>query len=278
MARSIGTTDGDNLTGTADPDQMFGLSGDDTLFGLGNDDYLAGFEGNDDLFGGDQDDVLDGGPGNDDMSGDKGDDFYYFDSIGDTVKNESGGTDTIITSITLPNLTTNGLKNVENVILDGTQNINAIGNGLANNIQGNPGSNNLSGGANNDVLTGGLGQDTLNGGDGADTFTYIEIADSLPGPGQRDVINGFRTDLGNEIIDLSAIDADANAAGNQNFAPNLIVLTAGAAPGIGQVGFEQDVAAGITIVRANIDDGGSGIDFELQLTGVQNLTNGDFLF
>ena len=74
------------------------------------------------------------------------------------------------------------------------------------------GADTLIGGRGDDVLVGGGGADVLTGGHGADRFVYTSLGDSAPGA--RDVI----TDLENkDVIDLSAIDADINLAGDQAF-------------------------------------------------------------
>jgi Ca2+-binding RTX toxin-like protein len=104
---------------------------------------------------------LDGGAGNDTLAGGAGDDTYIVDSTLDVVQEASGagtGTDTVRTSVSLLLA-----DNVENLLLLGSANLNANGNGLANVLTGNTGANNF---------TGGLGNDTILGGGGFDTVTY----------------------------------------------------------------------------------------------------------
>ncbi|HEX9932986.1 MAG TPA: M10 family metallopeptidase C-terminal domain-containing protein [Allosphingosinicella sp.] len=72
----------------------------------------------------------------------------------------------------------------------------------------------LRGGAGDDVIEGGGLGDAIFGGNGKDVFVYRNASDSVGNA--RDVIHGFH--FGNDKIDLSLIDADANAAGNQAFA------------------------------------------------------------
>lgn len=106
--------------------------------------------------------VLNGLAGADTMQGGLGNDSYFVDNVGDVVIENAGqGTDWLYTSVTkaLP-------KNVENLWLLGTDNINGSGNALANIIQGNSGNN---------VIDGRLGADTMYGGLGNDTF-YVENA------------------------------------------------------------------------------------------------------
>jgi Ca2+-binding RTX toxin-like protein len=70
----------------------------------------------------------------------------------------------------------------------------------------------LDGGSGADTLLGGRAGDTLTGGGGADTFIYLSTEDSQAF--DRDEI----TDLANQdVIDLSAIDADVTVEGDQAF-------------------------------------------------------------
>jgi Tol biopolymer transport system component len=76
------------------------------------------------------------------------------------------------------------------------------------------GADTISGGNGKDVIVGGPGPDVLRGGKGADTFVYLSLADSRPG--KNDAILDFNATQG-DIIDLSAIDANAMKNGNQAF-------------------------------------------------------------
>lgn len=121
--------------------------------------------------------IIDGKGGADRMTGGAGNDIYYVDSTGDrTIEEAGGGTDVVYASITHTLA-----ANMERVILTGTGNVHATGNGIANIITGNAGANRLSGlegadtlsgGAGNDQLFGGAGNDRLYGGAGADKFFF----------------------------------------------------------------------------------------------------------
>ena len=100
--------------------------------------------------------VLNGGAGNDTMSGGAGDDSYVVDASGDVVvEGLNSGIDTVTSSISYALSV-----NVENLVLTGTDAINATGNNLANSLTGNAGANMIDGGAGNDTMAGGLGDDT----------------------------------------------------------------------------------------------------------------------
>lgn len=158
---------------------------------------LSGGAGNDTLDGGAGNDTLDGGTGNDSLIGGIGDDAYIVDSSGDEVIESSGaGLDTVRSSLSW----TLG-ANLENLILNGTGNINGTGNDAANLLIGNAANNTLLGQGGNDRIIGGPGIDRLTGGAGADVFEFA-AGDALIGPG----INAFETitdfEAGIDIIDL----------------------------------------------------------------------------
>ena len=71
----------------------------------------------------------------------------------------------------------------------------------------------LIGGGGGDLIVGGGGADGLTGGAGADTFRYDSASDSVTG--REDLIAGFQGGL--DKVDLSRIDANANAGGDQAF-------------------------------------------------------------
>ena len=103
--------------------------------------------------------VINGGGGADNMYGGLGNDTYVVDNIYDRIGEiAAGGVDTVHSSVSY------GLgSNLEHLVLTGTANISATGNGLDNTLTGNAGSNGLAGG---------LGNDSLSGGAGADRFIF----------------------------------------------------------------------------------------------------------
>ncbi|OWJ67836.1 calcium-binding protein [Inquilinus limosus] len=81
-------------------------------------------------------------------------------------------------------------------------------------LSGRGGTDHLDGSYDDDTLVGGRGADGLRGGSGADIFRIDRLVESLPG--QEDTILDFSAGDG-DGIDLSRIDADLTAAGNQAF-------------------------------------------------------------
>jgi Ca2+-binding RTX toxin-like protein len=142
-------------TGTDASQTLAGGDFNDTLAGLGGDDRLYGNGGNDHLDGGAGDDTLNGGGGTDVMTGGTGNDTYVVDNGGDVVVENAGeGTDTVLSTahFVLP-------TNVENLVLQGSADLQGYGNGDANTITGNAGSNLLDGRGGADVMLGGAGND-----------------------------------------------------------------------------------------------------------------------
>ena len=91
------------------------------------------------------------------MAGLAGNDTYRVDNAGDVVIEANGqGTDTVLSSVSFGNWG----KEVENLTLTDTGNINGTGNALGNVLTGNSGNNTLNGGDGNDTLNGGLGNET----------------------------------------------------------------------------------------------------------------------
>jgi Ca2+-binding RTX toxin-like protein len=96
----------------------------------------------------------------------------------------------------------------ETMILDGS--LESDGN---LNIFGGQSADTLKGGAQADLIHGNLGADLLTGGGGADIFRYDSVAESTAS--DRDQILDFTS--GTDRIDLSRIDANTVAGGDQAF-------------------------------------------------------------
>jgi Ca2+-binding RTX toxin-like protein len=268
----------DEMSGGAGSDTMLGGSGDDMLFG--DDDLVAlvagpGGGSADQLWGGEGNDTLDGDDANDFMAGGVGDDVYMVESAGDVVSEGlNQGFDMVHArcSYTLS-------ANVEDLTLEDALNFSGTGNALANIIYGNGGMNLLSGLAGNDTLNGGQGHDTLVGGAGKDLLTgsggldrmvFNSLSDSGPLFAQRDAINTFAH---GDKVDLSAIDANINAGGNQAFA-----FVTNFTRAAGQLQWDQ-IATNSWLVTADVN-GDAVADFSLNLysaPGFGQLQSWDFI-
>jgi len=186
------------------------LTGTSNINGTGNDlaNTITGNAGNN---------TIDGGAGADNMAGGVGDDSYLVDDTSDVVlEAASEGTDTLQASITYTLA-----KNVENLVLIGTGNINGIGNTLNNILTGNSGSN---------ILRGGAGYDTYEIGNGD---TVIENPDAGTDTVQSSATYTlFTTNVEDLILTgTSAINATGNALDNHitgNSAANTIIGGVGA--------------------------------------------------
>lgn len=167
---------------------------------------------------------------------------------------------------------------VDGVTLTGTSAANTLTggagddviNGLGGNdtLRGGAGADWIDGGNNNDVIIGGAGADRLTGGTGADTFTYQNLSDSSLA--NLDFITDFSTSQGDRIS-LSAIDANANIAGNQAFT---FIGTAEFSNVAGQLRYFQ--SGGDTFITGDVNGDGVG-DFLIQLDQLLTLTPSHFV-
>ena len=166
----------------------------ETVGGTAGNDYLPGLGGNDTINGGAGNDTIDGGTGADSMVGGSGNDTSFLDNAGDTVTELTNeGNDTVVVGFSY-----SLGANVENVILTGSGNFDATGNGLDNVLTGNSGNNTLFGGAGNDDLFGdpeggAVSDDIMIGGIGDDAYFVNSLGDVVtenPNEG-TDVVHTF---------------------------------------------------------------------------------------
>jgi ELWxxDGT repeat protein len=178
--------------------QATGGSGTDTV---SNFESLLGSAFADQLTGTSGTNVIDGGAGADTLNGGGGNDTYYVDDAGDMIV-DSAGNDTVYSTMSF----TLG-SGLENLILQGSANINGTGNTGANTITANAGDNILDGGTGLDTVsyataTAGITLDLGNtglqatGGSGTDQVLNFEhctgsgFDDSITGTSGNNALNG----------------------------------------------------------------------------------------
>jgi Ca2+-binding RTX toxin-like protein len=180
---------GVNVTGTADADKYVGSAFADILSGFGGPD------------------LLNGGAGGDVMVGGAGDDTFIVDNAGDqALENPSEGTDIVLSSVHF----TLGV-NVENLVLQGSADLQGHGNSLANTIFGNSGNN---------LIDGDVGADTMIGGAGNDTYFVDNAGDGVaenPNQGNDTILSSisFTLPVNLETLVLQG-SADLQAYGNSS--------------------------------------------------------------
>lgn len=262
------------------------------ISGTGNklDNVIIGNASANILSGGWGDDVLDGLTGADRLIGGTGNDTYHVDNIGDqTIENFKEGNDTVISTIDW----TLG-SNVENLTLAGGA-LRGTGNGGANRLTANDSGNFLYGLKGDDILTGGAGKDWLEGGEGEDQLFGGAGDDILIGGTNRDWLTGgagrdtFRFNAANEskggamdrimdftrgedVIDLSPMDANTKMAGNQAMT---FIGTGEFTRTAGQLRYER--MDDYTQIEVDLNGDGKA-DFGIRLEGFQyKLAASDFI-
>ncbi|HVF94057.1 MAG TPA: Ig-like domain-containing protein [Sphingomonas sp.] len=173
-----------------------------TISGLGGNDVLTRNASADTIYGGAGNDQINGAGGADLMYGGIGNDIYTVDNSGDQViENVGEGTDLINASVDL----TLG-ANIEQLTLTGILNLAAVGNDIANTINGNAGNNSLRGGLGGDLLVGNDGNDQLWGEAGGDFLQGGAGSDLLiGGAGLDDLIGG----AGNDVFVFDSLTTSA---------------------------------------------------------------------
>ena len=181
-----------------------GTIGDDTINGTSISEIILGLDGDDSIYGGTGNDYLNGGNGTNILYGELGDDIYQVSSSFDSVNENNGeGIDTVKSTITY---TLN--SNVENLILEGTSDINGTGNSLDNFISGNDGINTLTGDVGNDYLDGKSGTDILVGGAGDDIFIVDNTGDTITeatNEGDDTILSSVTYTLSNNVENINTV-------------------------------------------------------------------------
>ncbi len=273
----VGTAGNDTLSGGDGNDEIYGLAGADKLNGDNGNDVLVGGDGNDrldggadedTLFGGAGNDYLDGGASGDQMHGGSGNDVYIVNNVNDAVFEVAGeGYDVVRATVS-----TTLSSGVEALEIGGTANFRGTGNADANRITGNSGLNlleglgggdNISGGGGADRVIGGTGNDTMTGGTGNDTFVVLQESvnsSELGGPLEVDRITDL-TRAERDILDLSAIDANMDVAGDQAF-----TLVTGFSMQAGEMTLAYTAATNTTTLRLDVDGDGKA-DYQMRIDG-----------
>jgi Ca2+-binding RTX toxin-like protein len=271
----------ENLTGGSGADTLTGDKWANSLVGGAGADTLSGGAGNDFLDAGvsftNTGNRLDGGAGDDSVRAAEG-------TGADTLEGGSG-IDTLILlpigfdssppgkvdlAISAAQDTGSGMDTItgfENV-LGAFGNDTIWGSAEANRLDGAEGDDSLSGRGGADTLVGGLGADVLSGGAHGDRFVYLALDDSRAGVGFGvDLITDFAA---GDLVDLSAIDADASSSGTDQAFTFVAAFNGHAA----QATLAYDGGANVTTMRGDVDGDGVG-DFELKITG--HIAAGDFV-
>ena len=147
-------------------------------------------------------------------------------------------------------------------IINGTAGDDSLNGGSGNDI--------ISGLGGNDLLFGGGGADQLTGGAGNDVFIYNSENDSGITAALWDVIKDFTA--GQDLIDLSGIDADTTKAGDQAFSSTFILSSTAPFKTPGQLRF--DWVHGVIYGNTDSD---SAPEFAIQLLGVTALHASDLV-
>jgi Ca2+-binding RTX toxin-like protein len=255
------------------------LTGNSNIFGYGNnkDNTIIGNFGRNKLKGCDGDDTLNGGNGDDLMMGGAGNDIYYVDSFRDQVfesssfskldTTDAGGTDIIYSTANVNMNAYNGIKYVEDLILQGDGNIFGFGNNLNNIISGNNGKNVIKGGIGSDTLVSSGARDLFYVGIDADAdlVIYTDVSHTIVGS-DRDRIYQF--DSGEDKISFKEIDADSTLDGVQQFTFSAIGPEANA--------FWLRKANNNVLIQGDVN-GDLLQDFEILIVNQTSLTVNDFI-
>jgi Ca2+-binding RTX toxin-like protein len=197
------------------------------------------------------DDIISGSAGDDTLNGGNGNDTATFAHASGPIRANLGlgtafgdGNDVLIS--------------IENV----------TGSGFGDTLVGSQAANIIDGGLGDDSITGGSSADRLTGGAGKDTFVYLLTTDSAPG-GAQDTITDFLP--GTDKIDLSAIDPNSAANGNQLFLWGNQTATARG------IWWTYDAVNNVTHVYGDTNNIAATVEFQIDLLGNHPLTAGDFI-
>ncbi|MEO9778292.1 MAG: M10 family metallopeptidase C-terminal domain-containing protein [Sedimentitalea sp.] len=207
-----------------------------------------GGSGADEIIGNDADNTLEGRSADDVLDGARGNDLALGQLGNDLLKGGSGD-DRLI-------------GGHGDDWLSGGTDCDLLRGGAGNDrLFGRKGDDDLKGGLGNDVIAGGKGKDQLTGNEGDDHFLFQSIEDSAVGA-EADLIRDF--EQGHDRIDLSPLAGSTLAYGG----------TGSFQAGLASVTYSHD--AGETRVQADLD-GDQLADMQINLTGLIDLTEADFI-
>ena len=210
----------------------------DWLTGKPTAETINSLGGNDTVFGSGGDDHISGGGGNDRLFGGTGQDALDGGAGADIIAGESGN----------------------DVISGGAG---------ADRLYGDAGRDQLYGGNGRDTIEGDGGADQLTGGAGRDVFVFRTISEIGKNAGGRDQVLDFEHRI--DKIDLSLIDADRTAVGDQAF------QYIGSRAFTGHAGELHKVLSGGTAIIEGDVNGDRHADFRLELSGLVALSKSDFI-
>lgn len=235
IENAFGGSAGDVIRGNTANNLIRGNAGNDTLEGGTGADVLEGGDGNDTIYGRnkgvvttDGNDTIKGGAGNDTLNGQSGNDLVAGDVGNDRVAGDAG-----------------------NDSLYGNDGNDTLYGGDGNDyLSGGGHSDSMLGGSGNDTLLGGPGCDTMDGGLGYDVYRYSNTAESKPGSANRDqIVFGSPGAFVEDVIDVSAIDADLAIEGNQAF----VFIGTAAFTGPGQIRVQAGEADTLILFNTDAD-------------------------
>ena len=153
-------------------------------------------------------------------------------------------------------------------------------------IDGGDGDDDISGGANDDLITGGQGEDTLSGDGGADDFRYVEVSDSQGL--LNDIITDFESGTDRIVVEENVLVQAGGGATSVAPVAGINAPSFGQAAGaISMTAFDgvadwvfQELDGGdpATLWIDTNDDGLlTGLDLQIELTGVSALVAGDVI-
>lgn len=215
--------------------------------------------------------VLDGMGGGDTLEGLGGNDIYIVHTMGDIiVEAANSGFDRVFSIGSYALAVANSIEYLAARDTKAVTSLNLYGNEFGQTIVGNNGVNILEGGDGDDTLIAGRGMDDLYGGGGKDTFVYTTAAQIGNSSQLSDLIYDFSQAEGDRI-DLSGIDANVTAKGNQKFS---FLETEPFTAKAGQLTVESD---GVMLYVMGDINGDGESDFMLMLSSNLVLRAQDFI-